>query len=407
MNRIWLAVGGAGVLVSGLVAGAVLLGSDRGTPSADYVETTMVDAEAAFSNADYERVAEILEGLAERDVPLAQYRLGLMYLEGQGVVRSEESAMDWLSRAVELDYVDAVPPLATLYLQRGEDAATLEDGVEWYQRAADLDQAEAQAILGSYYYTGTAVEQDVRRGVRLLTLAGDGGDPRAQSNLGYAYATGTGVDQNDEEAFRWYLAAAENGLVRAQAAIGLFYEIGRGTEVDIPESVRWYLNAFDGGASSVGRRLGGLMVANVVQARNEEEASGWAAQAAQDGVEGALEWMEAAAEAGNRHALAQLADFYDAGEVVPQNSSLALTYYQRAAEAGSPQAQLALSGRYATGDGVEQDYVQAHVWANLAAAAGVEGASDERTLFAQFLTPEQLATAQARATQWREAHREN
>ena len=106
-------------------------------------------------------------------------------------------------------------------------------------------------------------------------------------------------------------------------------------------------------------------------------------------------------------ALTVLARFYDEGEVVPQNGARALDYYQQAAEAGIPFAQLEMAGRYAAGEGVEQDYVQAHVWANLAAAAGQEGAAAERNVIAQFLSPGELAEAQAQATQWREEQARN
>ena len=121
----------------------------------------------------------------------------------------------------------------------------------------------------------------------------------------------------------------------------------------------------------------------------------------------ALTWLETEARSGQAQALAALGRFYDEGEVVPQNAARALDYYQQAAEAGVPFAQLEMAGRYAAGQGVEQDYVQAHVWANLAAAAGQEGAAAERNVIAQFLSPEELAEAQSRATRWREEQAQN
>jgi len=393
-------------LLAGIAAWSLYSGDTRPALDPEQVEATMAEAESAYADTDYARVAEILTGLAEQGVPLAQYRLGLMHRVGQGVDADEDIAIEWLTRAVVQDYAAARAPLVEIYLDRARNAETPAAGVPWYERAAGLDSSDAQAVLGSYYLTGTEVTQDVARGIALLTAAAEAGDVRAQSNLGYVHASGTGVAVNDAEAFRWYLAAAEGGLVRAQAAVGLFYETGRGTEINLPEAIRWYLNANSAGAPGTGARLGNLAINDVLEGRSSTEVTGWVADAARAGVDGAVAWLERAAEDGDPAVLNQLADFYEAGEVLPQNSALALENYRRAAEGGAPAAQLAMARRYATGNGVPQDYVAAHVWANLAAAAGVPGAADERLVFAQFLSPEDLARAQAQATDWRAAHRD-
>lgn len=407
MKTAWIAAIAATALAAGVVGWSLYSGLERSVLDPQQVEATMAEAESAYADTDYARVAEILTGLADQGVPLAQYRLGLMYRIGQGVEADEDVAVTWLSRAVGQDFSAARAPLAEIYLARARSAETIEAGVPWFARAAELDQVDAQAVMGSYYLTGTGVEQDIDRAIVMLTTAAEAGDARAQSNLGYIFASGTGVAADDAAAFRWYLAAAEGGLVRAQAALGLFYETGRGTEVNLPEAIRWYLNAYSAGAPGTGARLGILAINGVLEGQNSTEVTGWVADAARAGAPGAVAWLEAAAGSGNAAALSQLGGFYEAGEVLPQNSALALENYRQAAEGGAPEAQLILARRYATGDGVAQDYVEAHVWANLAAAAGVAGATDERTVFAQFLSPEDLARAQARATEWRAAHRED
>ena len=46
---------------------------------------------------------------------------------------------------------------------------------------------------------------------------------------------------------------------------------------------------------------------------------------------------------------------------------------------------------------VAQDFVEAHKWANVAAANGNEEAAERRDVFANLMTPEQIAEAQDRA----------
>jgi len=53
------------------------------------------------------------------------------------------------------------------------------------------------------------------------------------------------------------------------------------------------------------------------------------------------------------------------------------------------------------GQAVSQDYVAAHMWFNLAAAGGVKDAPTNRDLVAAKMTPQQIAEAEKRFTEWR------
>jgi TPR repeat protein len=59
---------------------------------------------------------------------------------------------------------------------------------------------------------------------------------------------------------------------------------------------------------------------------------------------------------------------------------------------------------YYSGEGVPQDYVEAHKWRNLAASrASTEDRkryADARDAVAAVMTPQQIADAQQRATDW-------
>ncbi len=82
------------------------------------------------------------------------------------------------------------------------------------------------------------------------------------------------------------------------------------------------------------------------------------------------------------------------------NADEALSQWQDAANAGDGRAMLALGRLYLQGLGVIQDYVEAHKWFNLAASRGVAEALEERDALSAKMTPEQVATAQARAAAW-------
>ncbi|MCW5750373.1 MAG: SEL1-like repeat protein [Alphaproteobacteria bacterium] len=64
---------------------------------------------------------------------------------------------------------------------------------------------------------------------------------------------------------------------------------------------------------------------------------------------------------------------------------------------------VALGLDYSTGRGVPVDLVEAHKWLNLAAMDGNEEARRLRAEIARDMTAEEIADAQRRAREWRQA----
>ena len=81
----------------------------------------------------------------------------------------------------------------------------------------------------------------------------------------------------------------------------------------------------------------------------------------------------------------------------------ALRQWRAAAAADDRRAMLALGRLQLQGLGVLQDYVEAHKWFNLAASRGEAAAAQERDALAERMTPQQVSTAQDRASAWRPA----
>ena len=79
----------------------------------------------------------------------------------------------------------------------------------------------------------------------------------------------------------------------------------------------------------------------------------------------------------------------------------ALSLWQAAADSGDTRSMMALARLYATGLGAPQNYILAHMWFNLAASRGELEALSERDTLAAKMSPDQVATAQERASSWR------
>jgi len=158
------------------------------------------------------------------------------------------------------------------------------------------------------------------------------------------------------EFVRRYINAAIKGNVGAQATLGYFYEIGEHVEADVRESIRWYEKAASNGHLQATLRLAELEIATG------------------NGQEG-VSWYEKAAIQGDMDAQAMLGYFYQTGEHVTADLSVAIKWYLAAADQDHIAAQNNLGRLYQMGEGVAKDLDQAIYWYERAAKNGSDAAA--------------------------------
>ena len=82
----------------------------------------------------------------------AQYKLGLMYLDGQGVKKDETEAVRWLRKAAEQGQPDAQLRLGWMY-KKGQGVVKDEtEAVKWVRKAAEQGLPEAKENLRKLGY---------------------------------------------------------------------------------------------------------------------------------------------------------------------------------------------------------------------------------------------------------------
>jgi TPR repeat protein len=72
----------------------------------------------AYSSGDYETAAREFKALAKAGDREAQYLLGLLYEEGQGVEKDEQEAAFWLARSADQGFADAYFALGQMFANR-------------------------------------------------------------------------------------------------------------------------------------------------------------------------------------------------------------------------------------------------------------------------------------------------
>lgn len=284
--------------------------------------------------------------------PGAMYRIGMLYLEGQGVPQNTETAIKWLELGAKGGAGWASEALAELYRSGKATKKNTARALELLNKEAERGSHEAHRDLGLMYYYGEEVSRDFALAFKHLSAIAESPtgtwDAQVYNALGHLYEDGKVTPQDLDKAFKYHLIGGKAGYPTGQFSVGYAYQFGRGTNVDYVEAVQWYRLSAENGVTQAQINLAALLML------------GKGAVSA-DPIEG-FKW------------------------------------YKKAAVSGSDRAQMGVALSYYTGRGAPKDYVEAYAWANLAAASGkVERSKELREDIEAKLSPEQIAEGQQRS----------
>jgi hypothetical protein len=214
-----------------LVSSAVTAGAFAFAIQPVSAQQSAIDAALALANSLDGAIGGIsgadmistLEGAAAAGEPLALWRLGIMYENGEGVVQDKVKAFGYFSRIAD-DNADTPP------------------------RSLEADiVAQSFVKVGEYYQqglpgAGIQANANIAHGF-LLHAASYFGDADAQYRVGVLYLDENELGRNPLQAARWLSLAARKGHVSAQAALGdLLFRgdgDGDGIEADPVEGLMW------------------------------------------------------------------------------------------------------------------------------------------------------------------------
>jgi TPR repeat protein len=135
--------------------------------------------EPAYVRTDYSSAYVTVKTLADEGSASAQFELGRMFENGNGVGKDKRLA------------------------------------VFWYGKAAEQGLSKAQYDLGYMYARGLGVPRDDRQAIDWYRKAAGQGVVKAQYNLGEIYSKGVGVPKDDQQAYFWWLLASAQGFPQA------------------------------------------------------------------------------------------------------------------------------------------------------------------------------------------------
>jgi uncharacterized protein len=82
--------------------------------------------------------------LADNGLAVAQFNLGLMYDNGQGIPRDDAAAVRWYQKAADQGHVKAQSNLGFMYLNGRGTAQSFTEAFKWFRKAADTNRAGRQ-----------------------------------------------------------------------------------------------------------------------------------------------------------------------------------------------------------------------------------------------------------------------
>lgn len=204
--------------LAAIIAFAAAAASPAGAQTAAEAAQDMANLlDGAGGGVSSDELLAALESAAEAGQPIALWRLGVMYENGEGVKKDEVKAFGYFSRIAN------------------DNANTPPRSLE-----ADI-VAQSFVKVGDYYRkglpdAGIKANSKLSHGM-LMHAAQYFGDPDAQYRVGMLYLNEE--DGNPILGARWLASAAGKGHVAAQAALGDLLFNGRGVEAQPVDGLMW------------------------------------------------------------------------------------------------------------------------------------------------------------------------
>jgi TPR repeat protein len=225
-------------------------------------------AEAALEAGDFAAAIPLLDEEAKLGNPVAAYNLGRLYESGSAGAPDYQQAATYYRIAAELDLAPkfdgtALGPNAAQLIQGSQMYAQyslgrlyengqgvqqdMQQAAGWYVRAADLGHPKAAMRLATLFRDGgPGLKPDGRLATSYFEKAGTGA---ALNEIGLMYLKGNAVTRNAKIAHDWFEKAAAQGSIEAEYNLGLLFQAGYTGQPDYIQAMDHFqtaANAKDG-----------------------------------------------------------------------------------------------------------------------------------------------------------------
>jgi len=160
-----------------------------------------------YNNENYEAAFKQFLTLAENGDEEAIFRVGVMYMDGEGVEQNCTEAIRWYKKLAEKDHLDSIFNIGIIY-----NAGTCIEGdnleaLKWYNKAADLGDDEALYYAAQIYSDMKEYKKSFEYFLESSLL----NNSYSMYNVGYQYYYGHGVRRDYFKSYIWIKLAILSG----------------------------------------------------------------------------------------------------------------------------------------------------------------------------------------------------
>lgn len=170
-----------------------------------------------YKQGKFKQAFKMFHPLAKKKDPRAQFYMGVMHGKGEGVLKDQRKAAEWLFVSAKQNYPFAQFNLGNIYRSGKGVPKDFKKSVYWYQRSAKQGHRAALHYLGLAYYLGRGVLKDEQRGLDLIRQSAIKGDRESQYFLGISYCSGKSVILSKRQCAIWIKRAYDRGHPKASA----------------------------------------------------------------------------------------------------------------------------------------------------------------------------------------------
>jgi TPR repeat protein len=209
--------------------------------------------------------ANFLKQIAEKGNSKVQFRTGKLYLNGVGVPKDKEAAIQWLEKSANQDNAAAQCELGKLFshseqyktYHKEKDASQAQKNKEnaiahqWFQKSVKQDYPEAfsgllELELESLFGFDETEWSTCKNGKNMFDWASKGaesGNKYAIFYLGICYCLGIGTANDDDKGIEWLEKAAAAGNKYGAFYLASVYISEESAQVDYNKASQWYQKA--------------------------------------------------------------------------------------------------------------------------------------------------------------------
>ncbi len=233
-------------------------------------KAALQEAQKQYHEGAFDKALRLLETQAS-ELPYAQYMLGVMCKNGEGVPADARAAAHWYEKAAAQGLADAQYNLGILHYTGDGVKQDYKKTLYWYEQAAESGDSLAQHDTANMYYNGIGTAVDLEKAAAWYEKSATQGDSEAQFSLAKLYENGEGVDRNNAEATLWMTRAAEQGHLSAQLTMAQYYDIAGVAGQDDDRRLFWYGKAAEQGDITAAWKVKNVFPVNTLRSLSDEK----------------------------------------------------------------------------------------------------------------------------------------